>query len=92
MAGGSWSCPHEVDGLCSKVNNLPCDPGMKGCVLAGRYFFFNDDKKNERLRNKRAREAAVDTATVTATDTAAETETETAVEAAPQHRPADDHE
>ncbi|SMB26050.1 conserved protein of unknown function [Sterolibacterium denitrificans] len=57
MAGGSWSCPHEVDGLCSKVNHLPCDPGMKGCVLAGRYFFFSDDKKNERLRTKRAREA-----------------------------------
>ncbi|MBV2234169.1 MAG: hypothetical protein KUL75_01370 [Sterolibacterium sp.] len=60
MAGGSWSCPHEVDGLCSKVNNLPCDPGMKGCVLAGRYFFFNDDKKNERLRAKREREAAAE--------------------------------
>lgn len=58
MAGGSWSCPHEVDGLCGKVNHLPCDPGMKGCVLAGRYFFFSDDKKNERLRTKRAREAA----------------------------------
>lgn len=58
MAGGSWSCPHEVDGLCSKVNDLPCDPGMKGCVLAGRYFFFSDDSKNERLRSKRAREAA----------------------------------
>lgn len=58
MAGGSWSCPHEVNGLCGKVNHLPCDPGMKGCVLAGRYFFFSDDKKNERLRTKREREAA----------------------------------
>jgi hypothetical protein len=31
---------------------------MKGCVLAGRYVFFNDDAKNERLRAKRAIEAA----------------------------------
>lgn len=51
MTGGGWSCPHEVNGLCSKINNLPCDPGMKGCVLAGRYRFANDDK-NERLRQK----------------------------------------
>lgn len=51
MTGGGWSCPHELDGHCSKVRNLPCDPGMKGCVLAGRYRFANDDK-NERLRQK----------------------------------------
>lgn len=54
MSGGGWSCPHEVSGKCSKVNNLPCDPGMKGCELHGRYAFFNDDK-NERLRQKQAR-------------------------------------
>lgn len=55
MSGGGWSCPHEVSGKCSKVNNLPCDPGMKGCELHGRYAFFNDDK-NERLRQKQARQ------------------------------------
>ena len=55
MAGaGSWSCPHETSGLCAKVNNLPCNPGMKGCTLAGRFVFFNEDK-NERLRQKSAR-------------------------------------
>lgn len=53
---GAWSCPHESNGLCTKVNNLPCDPGMKGCVLAGRYIFFGSDQKNERLRRKLARE------------------------------------
>ncbi len=37
------------------MNNLPCDPGMKGCVLHGRFVFANDDK-NERLRQKKARE------------------------------------
>jgi len=51
---GSWGCPHELNNLCSKVNNLPCDPGMKGCVLYGRFVFANDEK-NERLRQKRAR-------------------------------------
>jgi hypothetical protein len=56
MAGG-WGCPHEVDELCTKINNLPCSPGMKGCVLAGRYVFA-DDAKNARLREKQAREAA----------------------------------
>jgi len=54
--GGGWSCPHDVDGRCGKVNMLPCDPGMKGCELYGRFAFFNDDK-NARLREKRAREA-----------------------------------
>jgi orotidine-5'-phosphate decarboxylase len=56
MAGG-WGCPHEVDDRCTKINDLPCDPGMKGCVLAGRYVFANEDK-NARLREKQARDAA----------------------------------
>jgi hypothetical protein len=41
----SWGCPHEVAGKCQRVNNLPCDIGMKGCVLFGR-FRFADDSKN----------------------------------------------
>ncbi len=57
MAGG-WGCPHEVDEICTKINSLPCSPGMKGCVLAGRYVFA-DEAKNARLRGKQAREAAV---------------------------------
>jgi hypothetical protein len=59
MSSGGWSCPHEVSGKCGKVNNLPCDPGMKGCELHGRYAFFNDDK-NERLRQKLARTESPD--------------------------------
>lgn len=55
MAGG-WGCPHEVGEVCTKINNLPCSPGMKGCVLAGRYVFA-DEAKNARLREKQAREA-----------------------------------
>jgi hypothetical protein len=44
-----WGCPHEVDGKCQKVLNKPCDIGMKGCVLAGR-FRFADDSKNRPKR------------------------------------------
>ncbi len=56
MAGG-WGCPHEANDVCTRINNLPCDPGMKGCVLAGRFVFFDEDK-NARLRQKKAREQA----------------------------------
>ncbi len=55
MTGGGWSWPPEVHGLCSKINILPCDPGMKGCELYGRYVFF-DPGKNARLEQKKARE------------------------------------
>lgn len=49
---GSWGCPHEIQGRCQKVAQRACNPGMKGCVLAGRYFFANDEAKNARLRHK----------------------------------------
>lgn len=39
-----WGCVHEVDGVCSRVAGRPCDPGMKGCVLAGRFRFSNEAK------------------------------------------------
>lgn len=48
---GSWGCPHEINGLCHKVNGLTCDPGMKGCVLFGRYVFASAEK-NERMLQK----------------------------------------
>jgi hypothetical protein len=51
---GSWGCPHETNDLCSRVNDLPCDPGMMGCVLYGRYIFANDDK-NQRPKQKNTR-------------------------------------
>ena len=68
MTGGGWSCPHELGGLCSKVDDRPCDPGMKGCELHGRYAFF-DDSKNARLRQKQANAAkAADQAAAPAGD------------------------
>ncbi|HNW79352.1 MAG TPA: hypothetical protein PKH28_10600 [Candidatus Competibacteraceae bacterium] len=39
-----WGCPHEFNGTCQHVKDRPCDPGMKGCVLAGRFRFSNDSK------------------------------------------------
>jgi hypothetical protein len=66
---GSWGCPHEINDKCSKVNDVPCDPGMKGCVLYGRYVFANDDK-NERLRQKQARHDSTTTPDVGAVDDA----------------------
>ena len=50
-----WGCPNEIHGTCMRVKGRDCDPGMKGCVLHGRFVFANDDK-NERLRQKKARE------------------------------------
>ncbi len=55
---GSWGCPHEINGLCHKVNSLPCDPGMKGCVLYGRYVFASPEK-NERILQKQSRSDGV---------------------------------
>lgn len=62
MTGGGWSCPHELDGLCAKVANRPCDPGMKGCELYGRYVFF-DDSKNTRIEQRRTRETSTKSTT-----------------------------
>jgi hypothetical protein len=38
MSGG-WGCPHEVDGLCQRVNGAICEPGMRGCVIDGKVTF-----------------------------------------------------
>nr|VFJ43272.1 MAG: hypothetical protein BECKDK2373C_GA0170839_10052 [Candidatus Kentron sp. DK] len=41
---GGWGCPNEVDGACLHVPGKKCDPGMKGCVLFGRFVFSNPAK------------------------------------------------
>ncbi len=53
---GGWGCPHEVKGNCDKVQQRPCDPGMKGCILSGR-FVFNDEEKNRPGGPKRRKPA-----------------------------------
>ncbi len=44
----SWSCPHDREGVCQLVKGARCDPGMRGCVLHGRYRFFQDEGGGER--------------------------------------------
>lgn len=39
-----WGCPHELNGACQHIQGRTCDPGMKGCVLAGRFRFSNEAK------------------------------------------------
>lgn len=39
-----WTCPHELNGVCQHVAGRNCDPGMKGCVLSGRFRFSNEAK------------------------------------------------
>jgi len=48
----SWGCPHEQDGKCARVNDLPCNAGMKGCVLFGR-FVWADESKNRPAKTGR---------------------------------------
>jgi len=35
----SWSCRHEVNGICRKVADACCRPGMRGCILVGKVSF-----------------------------------------------------
>lgn len=56
---GGWGCPHEVQGKCEKVQQRPCDPGMKGCILFGRFLFSNEEKNRPgvpRRRNPNAKQ------------------------------------
>ena len=44
----SWTCPHDVDGVCQKVHGAKCDPGMRGCVLFGKVKFASEEKNEVR--------------------------------------------
>ena len=41
---GTWGCPHEVGGRCGRVRGVACDPGMKGCLLFGRFVWSVETK------------------------------------------------
>lgn len=51
-----WGCPHEYRGDCMRVEGKPCDPGMKGCILYGRFTFSNPEK-NTPSRQRELEEA-----------------------------------
>ena len=44
----SWGCPHEWKGYCQRVSGRECDPGMKGCVLFGRFRWADESKNRPR--------------------------------------------
>ena len=44
----SWSCPHDIDNVCQRVKGARCDPGMRGCILHGRFRFARDDEGVDR--------------------------------------------
>ncbi|AHK78988.1 hypothetical protein M911_07270 [Ectothiorhodospira haloalkaliphila] len=53
---GGWGCPHESKGLCGHLDDRPCEPGMKGCVLAGRFVFSDPEKNTARALREKADE------------------------------------
>ena len=57
---GGWGCPHEIDGNCQRVLNRPCDIGMKGCVLFGRFKFADESKNRPKPRADNAEPPATD--------------------------------
>lgn len=52
-----WGCPHEIRGTCQRVRGRPCDPGMKGCILFGR-FVWSVETKNRPPKPERAGETS----------------------------------
>jgi hypothetical protein len=54
----AWSCPHDLDGICQRVQGAICDPGMRGCVLEGKVRFANEDMNAKRKPVKAAAPAA----------------------------------
>jgi hypothetical protein len=52
---GGWGCPHEVRGECQRVLGRPCEPGMKGCILAGRFVFSDAAKNTPRILREKVR-------------------------------------
>jgi len=54
-----WGCPHEVDGMCRRVEGKPCDPGMKGCVLSGHYTFSSEEKNTPSRRKLQTAKTAI---------------------------------
>jgi len=50
----AWGCPHEVEGVCMRVKQKPCSPGMKGCVLYGRFAFSVPEKNSPAIKRRLA--------------------------------------
>ncbi|QID18342.1 hypothetical protein G3580_12260 [Nitrogeniibacter mangrovi] len=44
----SWSCPHDLDGVCQRVRGAVCEPGMRGCELEGKVRFARETMNQPR--------------------------------------------
>jgi hypothetical protein len=42
----NWSCPHQIDGHCDKLNE-PCHPVQEGCVLEGKVKVIGKEEQTE---------------------------------------------
>ncbi|MBP5247294.1 MAG: hypothetical protein J6Z31_05480 [Fibrobacter sp.] len=49
----SWECHYLDETHCNK-RNKECNPGDRGCVLEGRFFFPFDEEKNKPKRTVKA--------------------------------------
>lgn len=38
----AWSCPHDLNGICQRVQGAVCEPGMRGCELEGKVRFARE--------------------------------------------------
>lgn len=36
-----WGCPHEAKGRCLRLKGRDCRPGQPGCLLHGRFAFYD---------------------------------------------------
>jgi hypothetical protein len=50
----AWSCPHDLDGVCQRVQGAVCEPGMRGCELEGKVRFARDEMNQPRKPVKAA--------------------------------------
>ena len=50
----AWSCPHDLDGVCQRVQGAICAPGMRGCVLEGKVRFASEEMNAKRKPVKAA--------------------------------------
>ncbi len=41
-----WTCQHDYKGYCKRIE-MPCVPGMKGCILKSSDYTFSDDAPKE---------------------------------------------
>ena len=44
----AWSCPHDLNGICQRVQGAACDPGMRGCELHGKVRFAEENRNRPR--------------------------------------------